>query len=135
MNAFIRSSLPIVFSIVLGCIASAAPQDFAGTWHNELKSEMELKVDSAGNVTGTYRSLAGEGDHKPKSLTGFADGNAIAFTVHFDDATTVTAWTGHLVDGKITTLWQLVFPASADNVWKATWTGTDTFTTGPAPSK
>jgi hypothetical protein len=54
-------------------------------------------------------------------LTGFTQGQAMAFTVHFGRHTSLTAWVGHhlIEDGE---------------GWRAVWAGADVFRRGAAPT-
>ncbi|MBL6986303.1 MAG: autotransporter [Methylobacter sp.] len=95
------------------------------TWKNELGSTAKIKVDSSGNVTGTYKDGSGSGATGP--LVGFCNQNGIAFTVGWTGLSTITSWTGTYDSStkKITTLWYLVNGASS--AWNNTNAGTDRF--------
>lgn len=110
--------------------------NFNGKWRNELGSEMELSVDIAGAVTGTFRT--GVGSPRPEEefdLVGFVSGDLLSFTVNFGKYSSLTSWAGqHTIVGgaeRIRTSWLLAKnvedadePAS---LWGAMLTGADTF--------
>ena len=125
------------FSTIASTSAAPAPDiNFSGKWRNELQSEMDLVVDTAGSVTGTYRT--GVGSPSPVEefdLVGFASGDLLSFTVNFGQYGSLTSWAGqHTVQAgaeRIKTMWLLAKnvedagePAS---LWGAVLTGSDTF--------
>lgn len=85
-------------------------------------------VAANGLVTGTYITKVGCGAGKKRSLTGWYNKGAFAFTVNFDECASIAAWAGQVDAGlspKITTLWHLVL--SGPPKWDGTYAGTDTF--------
>lgn len=110
--------------------------NFNGNWRNELKSDMELTVDNAGAVTGTYRTGVGvPGATEEFDLVGFASGDLLSFTANFGQYGSLTSWVGqHTMAGgaeRIRSLWLLarnVADADEDKqLWGAVLTGADTF--------
>ena len=92
---------------------SAENPNFAGAWVNQLGSTMSLTV-SGNALSGTYASkVSGGGSPTPaKPLTGFKNGDLIAFVVNWETPyNSLTAWVGQhtIVDGAevIKTLWHL----------------------------
>ncbi len=87
--------------------------NFNGTWRNRLDSEMEIAVDTNGDVLGKYRT--GVGSPSPKEefdLKGFTSGDLIVFCVNFGKYGSLTSWAGqHTRDDHgnevIYTLWHL----------------------------
>jgi hypothetical protein len=110
--------------------------DFSGLWINELGSNMDLVVDSNGNVTCKYQSAVTDngGPTKWFPLTGTISGDLISFTVNWGPE--ITAWIGHGAfsehsSPEILTLWQLVknVPDIQDpeTQWKTVMSGADSF--------
>lgn len=125
------------FSTIKNSATSPVPTvNFNGKWRNELKSEMDLVVDNAGGVTGTYRTGVGSpGPTEVFDLVGFATGDLLSFTVNFGKYGSLTCWSGqHTIEGgseRIKTMWLLarnIDDASEPNsLWGAILTGADTF--------
>jgi len=119
--------------------AKAAPPpavNFNGKWRNELHSEMEIVVDSAGSVTGTYRTGVGSPSSTEEfDLVGFASGDLLSFTVNFGEYGSLTSWAGqHTIEGgaeRIKTMWLLAKNVEDANepasLWGAVLTGANTF--------
>lgn len=106
---------------------------FSGTWKNQLKSEMHLKVQGA-HVTGTYITAVGDPEQKESELIGFVLGDLITFTVNFGKS--LAAWSGQIQtlagqNDELVTLWHLVVevpdPREEKGMWKDTYTGSDRF--------
>jgi hypothetical protein len=125
------------FSTIKSSTAAPAPSvNFNGRWRNELKSEMELTVDTAGSVTGVYRTGVGSpGPTEDFDLVGFASGDLLSFTVNFGEFGSLTSWAGqHTIEGgseRVKTMWLLARNVNdADepqSLWGAVLTGSDTF--------
>jgi hypothetical protein len=88
-------------------------------WTNQSGSTLYIDaVDPTGKVTGHYiNRAAGYGcQNIAYPVTGWIYGSAITFTVKWQSSTescnSITAWTGFLYNGKISTLWQLVINGS-----------------------
>ena len=125
------------FSTITSTKAAPTPKvNFNGKWRNELHSEMDLVVDTAGSVTGTYRT--GVGSPSPVEefdLVGFASADLLSFTVNFGQYGSLTSWAGqHTVQGgaeRIKTMWLLAKNVEDANepasLWGAVLTGADTF--------
>lgn len=112
---------------------------FAGTWHNDLDSQMELKVGADGALSGKYRTRVGAPqDSEEFALVGSVNGDLIAFVVNWGAYGSVTAWVGqHTADEggaheRIVTLWHLgknlSEGAEAGALWGAITAGANTFT-------
>ena len=85
------------------------------TWVNQRGSTLAIEsVGTNGLIKGYYVNRAsGTGcQNVAYDLTGWIHGNAITFTVNWDNQTascnSITSWTGFYYGGQITTLWQLV---------------------------
>jgi Avidin family len=125
------------FSSIKSVIGSSTPTiNFNGTWRNELHSEMNLKIDAKGNVTGKYKT--GVGTPAPSEefdLVGFASGDLLSFTVNFGAYGSLTSWSGQHTNEKgtelIKTMWLLARnvkdPDEPKNLWGAVLTGYDIF--------
>jgi len=101
-----------------------ANESLTGTWRNDAGSEMELVEDLNGNLSGVYRTALGCEQGVAKPLVGWRNKNAVSFSVNFQDCGSLTAWSGHISNGKISTLWQL---AKADAGWNQILAGSATF--------
>lgn len=110
---------------------------FAGVWHNQHNSEMELKIEPAGMLSGIFRT-ATCGRHQQVEefpVTGFVSQDVIAFCVNFTEHGCVSSWVGHMDKGNheiIQTMWQMAIDVgtSKNQLWKSTMTGADTFRRG-----
>ena len=109
----------------------------AGRWRSRLGSTMELTVDDAHQIHGTFHTAVGSLDPtRPFPLVGFAEGDAISFSVDFGRHGSVAAWAGfHVADGdgeRLITHWHLTQPVrhphSEADVWGALLAGSDEFT-------
>lgn len=87
--------------------------DFDGKWKNRLDSEMEITVNTNGDIIGKYRT--GVGSPSPTEefdLKGFASGDLLVFCVNFGKYGSLASWAGqHTKDDNgnevIYTLWHL----------------------------
>lgn len=113
------------------------PVSVTGTWANRLGSVMEIEVGSDHRITGTFRTGVGGGTSATEyQLSGFAEGDALAFAVDFGRSGSVAAWTGHhLTDDegeRLVTLWHLaqpvVDPHGDTDIWRAVAAGANEFT-------
>jgi hypothetical protein len=124
--------IPLVISFLSLALGRAAEAEdcqlpSGKTWKNELKSEMTVKVDPSGALSGTYKTAEGCGSGIPRPLTGFCNGYAVTFSVNWQECMSTTAWSGTYSSGKLTTLWQLVL--AKQPAWDSIMAGTDTFST------
>lgn len=109
----------------------------AGRWRNRLGSTMELNVDAHHHINGTFHTAVGVLDPGATfHVTGYAEGDALAFCVDFGGRGSVAAWAGHHITDdhgeRLVTLWHLVQPVkdphSDADVWRALMAGSDEFT-------
>jgi hypothetical protein len=121
-------------ALALSASASVQPADFAGTWKNELKSTMDIRV-ADGKVTGIYKSkVSGSGDGITGDITGSVTGHVITFFVNWGNGS-ITTWIGHLVEEydvpAIETMWLLGMttpnPDNPEELWESILTGNDRF--------
>ncbi|MGF6189312.1 avidin/streptavidin family protein [Serratia sp. 2723] len=118
-------------------ITTAAPGvNFDGKWRNELNSEMELKINANGAVSGKYKTGVGApGKTEEFELTGFTSGDLLSFTVNFGNYGSLTSWAGQLTtEGGvevIKTMWLLARNIKdadePESIWGAILTGYDNF--------
>ncbi|WP_136465220.1 avidin/streptavidin family protein [Flagellimonas onchidii] len=111
--------------------------DFDGVWKNGLNSEMDLSVNSKGEVKGIYKTGVGSpGPEEEFDLTGFVSGDIIGYTVNFGKYGSITSWVGqHTIDkegnGKIYTLWHLTKNIKdedePDDLWGSILAGANTY--------
>lgn len=114
-------------------------QVFAGAWHNQNNSEMVLMVGADGSVSGSIRLDSKQPGAHAYPLTGFACGEAIAFSVYFPCQNSVTSWVGHLVhdeaDVSLHTLWHMAVNTghhrAGDSNFNSLLSGADLFQRGP----
>ena len=113
----------------------------AGTWFNELGSEMELTIDDKGSISGHYISKVGEAkgqyilvgryDLKPAADHGTALGWSVSWLNDQLDANSVTSWSGQYLavdEERIVTLWLLATETLPADLWESTLVGQDIFT-------
>jgi hypothetical protein len=113
-------------------VGTGASVDFAGTWINELGSEVVL-VQTNGMLSGTYESAVSSGGTKTAGdLQGYVDGDLISFVVHWRDFQAITAWVGQLdpeaAEETINTLWQMTKQVAVGEEWSSINAGADYFT-------
>jgi len=119
-------------------------QRFAGKWHNQHNSEIDLCIDDDGSVSGTFTTtIKGSGKRESFPLRGFASNDVIAFSVGFPRYGSVTSWSGQIAniaeDGELKntlqTLWHMALDLGdkADtDLWRGTLSGSDIFRVGAA---
>lgn len=110
---------------------TGATTNFAGTWNNELGSTMTL-VQTGDTLSGEYESAVSSGGSTTiGDLQGYADGDLIAFIVHWRDFEAITAWAGQLEPNvspdTIKTLWQMTKQVAAGEEWSSINAGSDEF--------
>lgn len=111
---------------------TGAPIDFSGTWKNELGSTMRIE-QSGDSVSGTYEksAVSENGGATSGQLSGYVDGDLIAFVVHWDQFQAITAWVGQGGPGassdRINTLWQMTQQVEAGEEWASINAGADIF--------
>lgn len=110
---------------------------FAGLWHNQHNSEMELKIGAGGQVSGTFKTATCAHHNKVEEfpITGFVSQDVIAFCVNFTEHGCVTAWVGQMNEGSnecIQTLWHMALDVGSNKnqLWKSTVAGADMFMRG-----
>src|SRR5204863_3232739 len=105
--------------------------DFSGTWINELKSTM-IVTQTNDIITGNYTSaVSANGTQATGSLRGYADGDLIAFIVHWNEFQAITSWVGQLEPTNpklLNTLWQMTKQVAAGEEWASINAGADYFT-------
>ena len=126
--------------------ASAVPSthqypDFSGSWINDRGSVVHLHP-SQGLLSGVYQTNLGQPDKGQKfPLTGFIQGDLIAFTVNFTGYGSMTSWAGQLSEDPngpyIRTLWHLTRdiedPMEEANLWRSITAGASDFRPLPNP--
>lgn len=103
--------------------------NFDGTWRNRLDSEMEITVDTNGDIVGKYRT--GVGSPSPIEefdLKGFSSGDLLVFCVNFGKYGSLTSWAGqHTRDENgnevIYTLWHLAKNVKDEDEPEDLWAG------------
>ena len=97
---------------------------------------MELQVTDDHRVEGTFHTAVGHLDPSTAfHVTGFAEGDALAFCVDFGRRGSVAAWAGYRIEGddgdRLITQWHLTQPVrhphSEADVWGAVLAGGDEF--------
>lgn len=112
----------------------------AGTWYNEWGSQLDLSVDEAGHLAGTY--VTGVGNPKESfSVVGLADrctydnsrslGFIVAWNNEHIDMRSVTTWSGQYqrIDEHemLTMTWLMTRETDLEHAWLSTFVGTDVF--------
>ena len=114
----------------------SSPSAISGRWRSRLGSTMELTVDSAHRIEGTFHTAVGSLDPtRPYPVVGFAEGDAISFSVDFGRHGSVAAWAGfHVEDDngeRLITHWHLTrpvpHPPGEVDLWGALLAGSDEF--------
>ncbi|MEM7727679.1 MAG: avidin/streptavidin family protein [Pseudomonadota bacterium] len=114
--------------------AQAQPLD--GVWVNEAGSAVELRVGEAGRLSGAYRTELGAPDADSRfPLTGWVQGDVVAFSVRFTGFGSITSWSGQLSEDEngpfIRTLWHytkdIPDEQEAEDLWKTINAGAATF--------
>jgi Avidin family len=122
---------------VLKSAAAAASTaiDFSGIWYNELGSQADFVIQGS-DISGTYTSaVSGSGSPISGIVTGFINGDLIAFSVLWPTAA-ITSWVGQLNDNSgnevIQTLWQMTVNVpeleEPTQLWASINAGADNFT-------
>ena len=123
--------------------AAAAPNipsshqnpEFSGSWANDRGSVVHL-YPSKGLLSGVYQTNLGQPDKGQKfPLTGFVQGDLIAFTVNFAGYGSMTSWAGQLSEDSdgpyIRTLWHLTRDVEDEmedaNLWRSIPAGASDF--------
>ncbi len=128
MNSIKPFAATMMLVLVLhaaSALASDCQMPSGEAWVNELGSEMSVKIDASGVMSGTYTSAVGCGAETAKPLTGFCNGHAVTFAVNWQACDAATAWSGTYEGGKISTLWQFV--SAKKPSWNSIVAGTDAF--------
>ncbi|WP_026147855.1 avidin/streptavidin family protein [Robiginitomaculum antarcticum] len=124
---------------MISACASAQTVDktdmFSGAWKNDRGSHVVIK-NNDGLLSGYYQTNLGEPDKSAMfPLTGFAQGDQIAFTVNFKGYGSMTSWTGQLTEDEngpyIRTLWNLTRDIAdeeePDDMWNSITAGASDF--------
>lgn len=86
---------------------------FTGQWKNSRGSVMEITIHNDHHIHGTFHTQVAE-NGAPFNLNGFAEGDAISFSVDFGKRGSVASWSGHhMTDDRgehLVTLWHLARP-------------------------
>lgn len=126
----------IVTGLCLAACQTAHAHPLNGVWVNEAGSSVEIFVGEDGAVTGHYQTELGSPDpdsHFP--LTGWVQGDVIAFSVSFTGYGSITSWSGQLSkDAKgqyIRTLWHYTKDIpdedESEDLWRTINAGAATF--------
>ncbi|MGJ8560442.1 MAG: avidin/streptavidin family protein [Litorimonas sp.] len=136
---YISIGVAFFWALSGGSVVSAhdlMTHDLEGLWINEAGSAVELSVAEDGSLTGHYRTELGQPDADSQfALTGWAQGDVVAFSVSFTDYGSITSWSGQLSedgDGEfIRTLWQhtrdIAEDDEAEDLWRSITAGAATF--------
>ena len=133
----------MVMAAVIGC-ASASAHDLDGLWVNEAGSAVQIRVADDGSLSGHYRTELGQPDAASQfALTGWAQGDVVAFSVSFTDYGSITSWSGQLSEDDagdyIRTLWQhtrdIPEQDEAEDLWRSITAGAATFRRADIPAQ
>jgi len=132
----------MVMAAVIGC-ASASAHDLDGLWVNDAGSAVQISVADDGSLSGHYRTELGQPDAASQfALTGWAQGDVVAFSVSFTDYGSITSWSGQLSEDDagdyIRTLWQhtrdIPEQDEAEDLWRSITAGAATFRRAETPA-
>lgn len=127
--------LGLSLAVMLGSVDAKA-HDLDGVWVNEAGSAVEIQVADNGSLSGHYQTELGQPDADSQFvLTGWAQGDVVAFSVSFTGFGSITSWSGQLAkDDKgdfIRTLWQhtrdIPEGEEAEDLWRSITAGAATF--------
>lgn len=128
---------PALFALFLtACQTAATAHELDGIWINEAGSAVALTVEADGSLTGFYQTELGQPDAETRfPLTGWVQGDVIAFSVRFTGFGSITSWSGQLSEDAegafIRTLWQhtrdIAEEAEAEDLWRSITAGAATF--------
>ncbi|GLQ20797.1 avidin/streptavidin family protein [Algimonas porphyrae] len=129
-------------AMLLSACQTASAHEMDGLWINEAGSAVEISVAADGSLTGHYRTELGAPDAQSRfPLTGWVQGDVIAFSVSFTDFGSITSWSGQLSEDEdgpfIRTLWHytkdIPDAEERDDLWRTINTGAATFRPGQEP--
>ena len=128
---------PALIALFLtACQTSATAHELDGIWINEAGSAVALTVEADGSLTGFYHTELGQPDAETRfPLTGWVQGDVIAFSVRFTGFGSITSWSGQLSEDAegafIRTLWQhtrdIAEEAEAEDLWRSITAGAAAF--------
>ena len=103
--SFTHKSLSLCFVLVSSLfIASSSTADQKAIYQNQRGSTLTLQWQGdekqTGTLTGTFITVVGNWPadmNKPMPLTGFFNGNAVAFTVNFPNCKQIVSITGNVI--------------------------------------
>jgi len=125
-----------VMAVLLGGCETAYANDLDGLWINEAGSAVQISVAQDGALSGYYQTELGKPDADSQfDLTGWAQGDVVAFSVNFTGFGSITSWSGQLSTDKdgafIRTLWQhtrdIAEEDEAEDLWRSITAGAATF--------
>jgi hypothetical protein len=120
---------------------------FTGKWHNQHNSELDIKVDQQGRVTGIFKieGTISNATSEEFPVCGFIANDVIGFCVAFEKHNCVTSWTGQIAKisedqfkETVHTLWHMsvqVGKQAENSLWKSVLSGADVFERGPRSSE
>lgn len=121
-----RRLFVIFLTLAFGGQAWANP--VAGTWQNEAGSVVHIEAGEDGQLTGYYQTeLGAPDDDSLFPLTGWHNGDAVAFSVRFEGFSSITSWSGQVSKDEegpfIRTLWHytkdIPDEKEADDLWRS----------------
>ncbi|MGB6231675.1 MAG: avidin/streptavidin family protein [Litorimonas sp.] len=135
----------LLAALLLGACQAAPAQahQLDGLWVNEAGSAVEIAVAEDGSLSGTYRTELGRPDADSRfPLTGWAQGDVVAFSVSFTGFGSITSWSGQLSEDQegpfIRTLWHytkdIPDAEEAEDLWRTLNAGAATFRPAPDPA-
>lgn len=125
-----------LLAVLLGGCETAQANDLDGLWINEAGSAVQISVAQDGSLSGYYQTELGQPDAESQfDLTGWAQGDVVAFSVNFTGFGSITSWSGQLsADEKgefIRTLWQhtrdIAEVDEAEDLWRSITAGAAMF--------
>ena len=113
----------ILWSLCVSVVTTYAAEDYH--FVNQSGSTMQFQIEKSGAIIGRYVSALGCGIGKSRPLSGWRNGQAISFTVTFEECHSITTWIGNSEDlSEIETIWIL---ARGNESWDMKLTGVSRF--------
>jgi hypothetical protein len=117
----------IAAALLCACPSVCAAHELDGIWVNEAGSAVEIEVGEDGRLSGLYRTELGAPDAEEGfALTGWVQGDVVAFSVSFTGFGSITSWSGQVSEDEdgpfLRTLWHytkdIPDAEEADDLWR-----------------
>ena len=118
----------LVAGLLIALASPAYAHDLDGVWVNEAGSAVTFKVAEDGILSGYYQTELGQPDAESRfPLTGWTQGDVLAFSVKFTGFGSITSWSGQVSEDEtgpfIRTLWHytkdIPDDEEAEDLWRS----------------